>query len=318
MNRLRLVVAVLAVHGGPLAAQTIAYDGSLSVSTGRYFFTERTTSIALNSGISIRAGRFTFRGTLPVWWQNTTLVTATGAGPVPGGGPYGRDVVRDSGEARQQRKGPGDGTGSDGNGPGGPGGAGRSPPSFADAPGGGVLAASDPDVPAPSQSLTGYEAVIADPTVQASVRLVSVSRVTIGAGLAAKIPVADTAGVGTGEWDIGASTSLTIGLSSRVTLGLDGSYWYLGDLPAFDFRNPLTGSASVGALLGNRWGMLASLSAGTPALEGYDAPRWVSAALSRFGARAIFGVNCSIGLSETVPDVGFGLLWTIRLGSIRM
>jgi hypothetical protein len=315
MNRLRLAVAVLAVQGGRLSAQSVAYDGSLSVSTGRYFFTERTTSIALNSGISIRAGRFTFRGTLPVWWQNTTLVTATGAGPVPGGGPYGRDVVRDSGEARQQRKGSGDGTGS---GPGGSGGVGRSPPSFADVHGGGAVVASESDVPAPSQSLTGYEAVIADPTVQASVRLVSASRVTIGAGLAAKVPVADTTGVGTGEWDIGASTSVTVGLSSRVTLGLDGSYWYLGDLPAFDFRNPVTGSASLGALLGNRWGMLTSFSAGTSALEGYDAPMWVSAALSRFGARTIFGLNCSIGLSETVPDLGFGLLWTIRLGSIRM
>lgn len=306
-----LGLLLLASGGRPLTAQVIAYEGGFSASTGKYFFTERTTSLALSSGLSIRSGRLTLRATLPVWWQNTTLVTATGAGPVPGGGPYGREAVRDSGEARQQRKGMGGG--GNGNGQGGSGGPGGMPVPAWPGIDPFLAAATEPDVPAPGQAVTGYEARVADPTVQASMRLVSGSRLSVGASLAAKVPLADTSSIGTGEWDVGAATSITWGVSSRVTLGLDGSWWYLGDMPDFDFRNPVMGSASLGALLGERWGVLASFSAGTSALEGYDPPVWVGAAVNRFGRRATIGLTVSAGMTETVPDLGVGLVWTLRL-----
>ena len=87
----------------------------------------------------------------------------------------------------------------------------------------------------------------------------------------------------------------------------------MSDLPDFDFSSPVTGSASLGALLGTRWGLLTSFSAGTSALEGYDPPVWLSAAVSRFGSRGSVGVNLSVGMTETVPDVSAGLIWSIWL-----
>jgi hypothetical protein len=277
---------LLVLSTGQLAAQNIAYEGSLGLSTGRYFFTDRTTSVALTNGLRVGAGRFTFRGSLPIWWQNTTLLTATGAGPVPSGGPYGREAVQDSGDARQQRKGKGSG--------------------------GMSAMMGGPSVPAPEQSVTGYELRVADPTLQAGYRLVSTSRVTLSAALTAKLPVADST-VGTGEWDVGGSASMTVLLSPRVTAGLDASWWRLGDMEDFDFRDPLSGTASIGMILSGRWAGLASFTAATSALEGYDPPLIISAALSRITGAGIVGLNLSAGLTETVPDFGAAVLWSFRI-----
>jgi len=283
--------ALLVLIAGRLPAQGIAYEGGLSVSTGTYFFTERTTSYVLTNGLALRAGPFTFRAWLPAWLRNTSLVTTTGAGPIPDGGSSGRDAVRDSGAARKGR---------DGGSGGGPGGA-------------MLLSAADPAVPAPAQSLTGWEFALADPTVQAGMRLLDGPRTSLSVAVSAKLPLADTSTIGTGEWDVGASVSLSRALSRRLTAGLDASYWHLGDLPDFDFRDPVMGSASLGMLLGSRWGALASLSAGTSAIEGYDPPAWIGAAISRFTNRGAMGFNLSVGLTETVPDVSAGLSWSLPL-----
>ena len=305
--------ALLWLAGGRLAAQGIAYDGSLSASTGDYFFTEPTSSVVLTNSLAVRAGRFTFRGTLPVWWQNTTLLTPTGAGSIPDGGPDGRDAVRDSGQAREQRKGGGSGDRS-GSGSGGRSGG----PQAVRAPTGVLLSSSgEPDVPAPSQSLTGWDVAVADPTLQAGVRIPAGSQVSTGMSVTAKLPLTGTSAIGTGEWDFGAYGYVSVPLSSRLTAGLDASYWILGDLPDFEFQDPVTGSASLGLLFGNGWAGLASFTAGTSALEGYDAPLWIGAAVSRLRGNGALGLNLTVGLSETVPDLGLGLTWSIpiRTGS---
>lgn len=76
MRALALAAGVTA----PLAAQEVAYEGGLSAATGRYIFTERTTTWTLLAGLAYTAGRFTLRGSVPIVLQNTTLVTRSGMG----------------------------------------------------------------------------------------------------------------------------------------------------------------------------------------------------------------------------------------------
>jgi hypothetical protein len=302
------VVAMGLLLAARTAAAQVTYEGSLSGSTGKYLFTERTTSLALTSGLSFRTGRLTLRASLPVWYQNTTLVTSSGAGTVPTGGPYGQETVRDSGQARHQQGKGGSGGSGNGQGPGGPGGpgGGANPvvvpsPSFATAA-----------IPAPDQALTGYKFRLADPMASASVRLVDGGRVNLSLGGTVKVPLADTATIGTGKWDVGGHASVSVRVGSRWTVGLDGSYWHLGDLDSLDLKDPVLGAASVGALIGDQWAGLVSVSASSSMLLGFDPPVLVTAALSRLGTPGSWGINLGMGLTETAPDFIAGLTWWVR------
>lgn len=295
---------VVVVMGLLLAARTAAaqltYEGSLSGSTGTYLFTERTTSLVLNNGLSFRTGRLTLRARLPFWYQNTTLVTSSGSGTIPTGGPYGQETVRDSGQARRQQ-----GQGGSGQGPGGPGGA--SPvvvprPSFATG-----------TIPPPEEALTGYQFMLADPMASATVRVVEAGRIRVSLGGTIKFPLADTARIGTGQWDVGGQASVSVLVGGRWTLGLDGAYWHLGDLDSLDLVDPLLGSLSVGTLTGDSWGAIFSVTAGTRTLTGFDPPVTLMAALSRLGTPASWGVNIGAGLTETAPAFTVGASWWVSL-----
>jgi hypothetical protein len=306
---------VVVVMGLLLAARTAAaqltYEGSLSGSTGTYLFTERTTSFVLNNGLSFRTGRLTLRANLPFWYQNTTLVTSSGAGTIPTGGPYGQETVRDSGQARQQQGQGGNGPGGNGQGPGGPGGGagpGGANPVVAPWP---SLAMGT--IPPPEEALTGYDFMLADPMATATVRVIQAGRVNASLGGTVKFPLADTARIGTGQWDFGGQASVSVLVGSRWTLGVDGSYWHLGDLDSLDLEDPFIGSLSVGALLGNSWGAIVSVSAGTSTLTGFDPPVSVFAALSRFGTPGSWGINVGAGLTETAPDFTIGASWWVKL-----
>jgi len=109
-----VVGVVLALCVLRVEAQQVTYEGGLSTSTGSYFFTERTNSYVWSTGINVGKGRWSLRATLPIWFQNTTLLTTAGAGPVPSGGPTGRPAVHDSGQAREQRQQGGNGNGGTG------------------------------------------------------------------------------------------------------------------------------------------------------------------------------------------------------------
>jgi hypothetical protein len=296
MRRPVLVLMVLAGAPSMVRAQQLAYEGGLGGSTGTYFFTERTNSYSLSTGLRLSAGRWSFRASLPAWLQNTTLLTASGAGPVPTGGPEGQQAVRDSGQARQQR------------GKQGPAGQGAAPLLRT------LLAAEA--VPAPAEAVTGYRVTMADPLVSTSVRLITGGRVGVSAGANAKVPLADTT-VSTGAWDFGGNLSLSLLLGDRWTVGLDASYWRLGDLDSLDLRNPLLGSASVGVLLGSRWAALAAVSGSTTVLEGFDPPAAVSVALSRLTPGFSWGVSLGAGLTESSPDLMVGLTWTVPLAPGR-
>ena len=299
-----LAGVLLALDAPPWEAQQVSYEGGLSASTGAYIFTERTNSFALSTGLFLRTGRWSFRATVPVWLQNTTLVTSSGAGSVPTGGPYGQGAVSDSGQAREQRKqgGGGNGQGPDGQGP-----SGQQPVPI-------TAAVAGEPVPAPEEALTGYQVALADPTLSVTGRLLETGRLMLSLGGTVKFPLADTATVGTGEWDIGANLSMSVLAGGRWSFGLDAAYWHLGDLDSLELKDPLVGSVSVGALLGDRWGAMLSLMGSTTTLTGFDPPVSVTAGLNHFAPSFTWGINLGAGLTESAPDVTVGLLWSVPFG----
>jgi hypothetical protein len=263
-------IALLAVPL-PLAAQSLAYEGGLSVTTGRYFFDTRTTSVALSTGLALTAGRLTFRVGVPVLTQNTELVTTSGFGGMPTGGPIS-GMVSDSGRRGGRR-----------------GGGGMSVPSFA----------------AP-----GYAVALGDPIALLTAQVVDARRTGVTLGVGVKAPVADTTSYGTGQWDAGVSLGLTLHPTLRTLVSLDASYWHLGDLPALDFRDPVFGTLSVGRVFAG-WGASLGVSGGSSALPGYAAPVSVSAAFHRLSAATLWGVTATVGLTETVPEVAVSASWRV-------
>jgi hypothetical protein len=284
MSRLSLL---LLAPAGSITAQLVHYEGSLSGATGRYIFTERTSSAALTNGLSVRFGRLTVRASVPIWWQNTVLVTASGAGPIPSGGGGDRSrAVSDSGTARRRR------------------GSGGPPAGFP-----GALAITDD--PIPVVVTNQFQTALGDPVASATVRIVDAARVSISFGVGTKIPLADTARFGTGRWDVGGSASISVRPADRTLIGFDVSYWHLGDLATLDFRDPVSGSVSVSHLFPSGWGALVTGSAGTAALDGFAGPASIGAGLTRFRGRASWGLNLAAGLSNTSPDISGGVTWRI-------
>lgn len=299
MNRLIPVGLALALVPGPLPAQRLAYEGALGGSTGKYFFSERTSSYVLGTGLRFRTGRLTVRASLPVWLQNTTLLTSSGAGPLPTGGPSGQGIVGDSGQARQERQ---QGGGRQG---GGQQGGGPQGPTF------GLSASVDPTVPVPTESVTGYQAVLGDPVLGANIQVARGDRLGLQLGATAKVPLARTGDVGTGAWDVGGSVSVSVFAGRRTTFGVDLAYWHLGDLDSLTLKDPLLASVSVGRLLGDQWGVMLAVAGSTTMVEGYDPPATISVAATRFGGGGSWGVSIGTGLSESSPDLVIGLSWTV-------
>lgn len=295
MRRIMLV-GWLALLAQPAVAQ-VTYEGSFAGLTGYYLFTERTNSLILTNGLRWRSGRLSLSANLPLWYQNTTLVSSSGGGTVPTGGPDAQEAVRDSGQAHGQ-----------------PGGGGR--PAMFDDPVSGSSARlqfAQGNIPAPVDAVTGYQLMLGDPLAQATVSLIPAGRVTLSATATVKVPLASTTTIGTGKWDVGGLASALWLAGNRWTLGLDVSYWYLGDLDSLDLENPLIGTLSVGRLLGYEWAASLGVSASTGSLTGFDPPLSVLASLTRLSNPNAWGVNAGVGLTETAPAFSLGAVWWIRL-----
>lgn len=279
MTRHVVTVLVGAVLPFPaLAAQQLAYEGGLSFASGTYIFNARTSSWSVATGVSLTAGRLVLRAGLPVYIQNTSLVTGSGAGMMPSGGPTSSGMVSDSG-----RKGMMSGGGASGR-----------------------------RLPVSSTALTGYRAAAGDPLVQVAWQAVRGGRTSVTIGAAAKIPASDTSAYGTGEWDAGASLSVTRQVGATRLVGLDLAYWHLGDLPQLDFRDPVVATATASQVFAGTWGVSAFVTGSSGALRGYDAPLSVGAGVSRLGG-TLWGVTAAIGLTETVPDFSIAASWRIGL-----
>lgn len=272
----------------PLAAQSLRYEGGLSVATGKYIFAERTTSWSLATGFALEHRSVTVRVTMPVYLQNSTLIALSGpAGPVPTGG-SSNGAVADSGAARQGR---------------------------ADGGHGPRMSASQAAIDVPRSAVTGYSAAVGDPIARLTWRALDGPATAAWVSFQAKAPVADTATFGTGQWDMGGGVGVSQRVGARALVSLDAAYWHLGDLDALDFRDPIYGTATVAYLGSGDWGGALSLTGGTATMEGYDGAAWVGADLSRLTGAAAWVLSGSIGLTETTPDLTVGLSWRVRLRS---
>jgi hypothetical protein len=271
------------------------YEGGLSLASGTYIFTQRTNSFTLSTGLAFSAGPVTFRGTFPVFLQNTTLVASSGSGLLPTGG-SSVGTVADSSVARGGRGG----------------GSGRGLLVVSD-PAALVLdAAADGTVDVPSTAVTGYQAHMGDPTFGASVAFGS-GPLGVLVGASAKAPVTDTASFGTGAWDVGASLSLSYRLGFTAIVSVDAGYWRMGDLPELDLQNPVLFSASVSHLSMRGWGFSASFYSATSVIEGFPSSRSLTVGILRVGPRQSIGFNAGVGLTDTTPDFVVGLNWRLRL-----
>lgn len=292
------LVLALAVPAGPLAPQSVAYEGAASFARGDYVFTETTSSYTISSGLAFTFGHVTFRASLPVYVQNSTLISGTATGLLPtGGGGDATRALRDSSMARKGRDGM----------QGGPGASTQGNASFASP------ALSGEPVEVPSTVVTDYQTRVGDPTVQVALFPVR-GRTAFGITASAKVPLTDTTDFGTGEWDVGGSVSLSQQIGAGGTfVGVDLGYWILGDLPDLELRDPWLVGASVSFVRPSGWGGSLSVSGAQSVVEGFENAYSIGAGLIRVGSRGSIGANVSFGLTETTPTVSAGIIWRLTL-----
>ena len=271
-----LVVVGLGSVGGVARAADLAYHGGFSVLSGRYLFEERTTTWVLDTGASARMGRVTLQATLPVVAQNTQLVTGTGVGPVPSGGPMA-GAVADSGKGHHRARAPSHG-----------------------------------GIPATEEAVPGYETHLGDPMLRVDFDAITSGAARVSIGGVVKAPVAGVSTFGTGEWDLGAALSTSARVGGEWLLSCGASFWLLGDMPDYDFRNPVGGSLELARRAGD-WMVSVYGYASTPSLHGYDAPVSIGLGLLRSRVSGSWGVRTSVGLTETAPDVTAGVTWNLPL-----
>ncbi|HSH74656.1 MAG TPA: hypothetical protein VLA09_03040 [Longimicrobiales bacterium] len=278
------LAAAAAFTGGSTAAQELTYNGSFSYSTGSYFFVDRTHSLWLSNGLTLRAGPATLSAALPIIAQNSGVVSFVAGQPLPTGGEQSGAV---GGRSRGER------IGSRGS-------AGQS-------------ASVDSTVVFRDE----YEIELGDPLFSASVEAYSGTGVLKSLSVvgAAKAPFRTLeSGVGTGQWDFGGGASLVVG-SGLTLLFADVTYWSFGDLPDLELEGSLLYSVGVSrAVMDARLSILASLSGGTAIMETVDAPLTAGlVVLYSFGGGKTLSAGGSAGLSESSPDFSAYLAWGLRL-----
>ena len=174
-------------------------------------------------------------------------------------------------------------------------------------------AASADDV-APTSDGSTLEGKVSDPVLQAGLLVRRTARSAVGLSLSVKVPVVQAGAFGTGEWDVGAGLSLSRFVGGSTMLGVDATWWRMGDLPELPLRDSVMGTLSVGRSLGRSWLASVSLSGGRSTLAGYPDPWWASALVSRTFAQGILGVTASVGLTDSAADVSLGVVWRLRVG----
>lgn len=300
MRVLGRLVGLLGVLPLPLAAQSLHYEGSASLASGTYIFAERTNSWILSSGLALTAGPVTVRASVPAYLQNTTLIAGTTVGPIPTGG-ASSDAVRDSSAARRGRDASG-------------GGMGAVAPDFSVAT---AESGTADEVDVPASAVTGLRATVGDPNVGVSASLLRTSRISLMLGATAKIPVTDTASLGTGAWDVGGSLSVSYVLGGSTMLSANLGYWVMGDLPELALRNPILGSVGLAHLFLTGWGFSSGVYASQSMIEGFADPVSLGAGVMRGASLGSVGVTVSVGLTETAPDVSIAASWRFNLLSNR-
>lgn len=292
------VVSVVAAPWVSLEGQSLHYEGAVSVASGNYIFTQRTTSWTLANGLALSAGPFTLRGSLPVIRQNTSLIAGLSTGLLPTGGSSG-GAVADSAAARGGR------------------GGGSGGPSLQVTESSGYLqevaSPADDPVEVPTTAVTGYRMVVGDPSLGLGIVALQQGGASVNLGAGLKIPVTDTSAYGTGQWDVGGFLSLSHILGRSTLIGFDLAYWHLGDLPELDLRDAVMGSASIAYLGRSGWGGSALVSGARSVVAGFADAYTAGVAISRVGRRATMSVNLMRGFTETTPEFSIGLSWRIGI-----
>jgi hypothetical protein len=244
---------LLAFLPPPVAAQGAHFEGGLSVSTGDYVYTQRTSGGAASAGLAWSSGRLTLRATLPWFVRDTRLLSEAGSEP-------------------------------------------------------------GPEEPGVSPGAARYEGSVGDPFLQLHVGVVRAPRTSASVGFSTKVPLLEAGGFGTGGWDFGGSVSVSRSLGAATLVGFDGSYWHLADPPDLELQDTVMGTVTVARGLGRLWSVSLSLSGSRSAVAGYADPWWVGVLVGRSFSRGVWGVTLTVGLGETAPDLGLGLVWRLRVG----
>ena len=304
MRSLVPLVAVAALAATGAAAQELGYSGSVHMSSGRYIFTETTRTFSIHNGLDFRSGRLRLSAGLPVVIHNSTAVTLVGGRLVPTGGPDhaavrqrepGRDVPMGGGRHGRTQ---GGAAGFDAWTPG--------------------LAAAEAVAPDTVLAPGDYETHLGDPSFGATLTLVEGSGALRAVDLSgwAKAPLADLeSGVGTGEWDVGAGASVTLGAGRLLMFG-DVGYWRYGDLPDLELQDGFTYGAGVGTPVGERGSLMLSFSAAETLIEAVDA--WADLSLLggyRLGERTTLSAGVGVGLTEAGADASAFVGWRVGLGA---
>ena len=276
-----LLLALVALAGDPVAGQQVDYNGSLSYSTGSYVFLDRTHSLWLSNGLTLRAGSLNLSASLPVVAQNSSSVSFVAGQPLPSGGEHSGAVS-------------GRGTGKVGS----RGSGGQSTDStvvFRDT----------------------YEVQVGDPMMFGGLEAFSglgFVRSVVVQG-AAKAPLRTLeSGVGTGEWDFGAGASLVVGKGYTLVFG-NVTYWWFGDLPELQLAGSLFYSVAVSrAVMDARASISATLAGGTAIMDTVDPPLSAGVGfLYSLSTGRSLSLGASVGLTEGSPDFSTYLGWSLRL-----
>jgi hypothetical protein len=149
--------------------------------------------------------------------------------------------------------------------------------------------------------------------VSASVGGMRAGRLGVILGLAAKIPLVDTASFGTGAWDVGGSLSASVILGGRAFVALDVGYWHLGDPPELELTDPVVVGGTASLLTATGWGLSAGVTGSTPTIAGFAPAVSATASALKPGTRGSIGLLATVGLTETAPDLTVALTWRLGL-----
>lgn len=282
------VLLVLSLAWHPLPAQEIGASLATDYTRGRYLFDAAFRTITVTGGLSMRRGRWSLSGSLPVMAVDGTALTRVAGVMVPTGGPDALVVRRRArGETvpttGRHRRGPVIRTGQ-------------------------LIDADSLVVTGPG----AYTIQVADPLLGGGI---TVWRSRDGAQSLdlegwAKAPIGSTeAGVSTGAWDVGAGGTLLLGRNATV-LTVGTTWWRLGDLPRLPLRHPLTGHLGFGVSTGAHTLIMVQMNGSTRVVPTVAAPLSVGATIQRglTGAQAIHA-SVQVGLTEGAPTVRIGGGW---------
>lgn len=283
--------AALAVPFAPRGspAQQATYSGSVQTTTGKYYFTQRTTNVAFFNQLGLETGRFRGWTSIPVIYQNTPWVTFGGAGAVPSGGPEHAMV----GEQIRQRRQGGGGTQAGQQGP---------------RP---TIVVTVPDTA--SYSEVGF----GDPVLGGDLTLITetANRPSLSLTAGVKAPIGSTAdGFSTGQWDYGAGLGVARGIG-RTLFSVDGAYWVLGDMPGLPLRDVFSYSVALGRVLGDGgWSVLGSFAGSQATVDGIDPAATAGVIVNRrFTSGMGFYAGVTAGLTSSTSDIGLSVGWHVPL-----